>query len=200
MDGFDKLAILVIVLVLVGVVLGAVLFGAPTPPEVAEARANAGAAWVWVWFAVKVLALVLVLATLAGVAWAGVRWADRRARSYYADRAGLFPAVRVRPGEAVADLNRAPAGVVVGTYHLPELPEPTEAGLRVTTQAQAAQLLAAATRDGGPTPATARLLERVGRPAVQLAPPMPDVRILEPSHVERLLLETGSDDDEILTL
>jgi len=160
---FDKALALVIALVLVGVVLGAVLFGAPAPPDVAEARADAGAAWVWVWFAARVISLVLVLATLAGLAWAVIRWADRRARSYYADKAGLFPAVRVRQGEAVADLNRAPAGVILGGRGLPTLPDPTEAGLRVTTQAQAAQLMAAATRGAGATPTTARLLEGMNR-------------------------------------
>jgi hypothetical protein len=47
----------------------------------------------------------------------------------------------------VADLNRASAGLALGDKACgPSLPEPTEAGLRVTTQAQAAQVMAVAQR------------------------------------------------------
>jgi len=69
----------------------------------------------------------------------------------------------------VADLNRAPAGLVLGDKACgPRLPEPTEAGLRVTTQAQAAQVMAAASPRSlmgvaaGPRPGSPGAICRVG--------------------------------------
>jgi hypothetical protein len=129
------------------------------------------------------LILLLLRATLAGA-----HWLDNKSRQIYPDDAGQFPAVKVRPGEAVVDLNRLPDGkamtgvvggkvgilVVLAVRYLlgRDVPELTDrpavlvqpsdtspAQLQVTGQAQAVQALAAANRSG--RPASQRTTSRV---------------------------------------
>jgi hypothetical protein len=132
-----------------------------------------GAAW-------RVVAIGAGLALLAGLVAAVrvlLRWLDTRSRLIRPDpQTGQFPAVKVRRGEAVVDLNRlrdgkVMTGVVGGKAGLllvllfryvlgREVPELTEhpailvtpsdtsaAQLQVTGQAQAVQAMAAASRN-----------------------------------------------------
>jgi hypothetical protein len=119
--------------------------------------------------------LALLLGLMAGIRVV-VRWLDTRSRLIRPDpQTGQFPAVKVQGGEAVVDLNRLPDGkvmtgvvggkvglllVLVFRYVLGrDVPEITEqpailvtpadtsvAQLQVTSQAQAVQALAAASR------------------------------------------------------
>jgi len=157
----------------------------PSAAEVARGqlrieRAEALQPWtVALGVALRVLAIGAGLALVLGLAAAvraAVRWLDTQSRLIRPDReTGQFPAVKVRRGEAVVDLNRLPdgkamTGVVGGKVGLllvlllrrvlgkdvPELteqpailitpPDTSAAQLQVTGQAQAVQALAAASR------------------------------------------------------
>ena len=137
---------------------------------------------------------------------AAVRWLDTQSRLIRPDRqTGLFPAVKVRRGEAVVDLNRLPdgkamTGVVGGKTALllvlffryvlhKEVSELTEQPaillappatlpeqIQVTTQAQAGQALAAASRGGDP--------QRAALAAQALTPPGKQAQSLPPLLVE----------------
>ena len=173
--------------------------------------------------ALRVLAigagLALVLGLIAAVR-AAARWLDTQSRLIRPDReTGQFPAVKVRRGEAVVDLNRLPdgkamTGVVGGKTALllilffryvlrRELPELTEqpaiivtppdtspAQLQVTTQAQAGQALAAASRGMSPQQASQAVQALLpGQRADRGLPPLL-VEERQPREVQ-LLLEAG---------
>ena len=155
--------------------------------------------------AFRVLLGGVVLLTLAGLGWGGVRWLHRRADTVYPDQAGLYPLREGRIGGAKVfhDPNRALTGSTVyaagpSTVEVrPAMPEgQAYAQQQVTTQAQAAQALRAAVSGSAPLPAGEHLAigalssRRVSRP-------LPEVRSLElePSHIERLLLEDGGRED-----
>lgn len=195
-----RFVVVISALILLAFALGAVMLGGDpeVSGQVAAARDETAATWARAWLWIRVGFAAVGLATAAGCAVALVKWALRRARTIYPDRAGLLPAMQLGAREVYADLNRAPAGVVLtGRGAPPRLPEPTAAGLQVTTQAQAAQALAAATRDGGLNLAAAKLLSKIGRQP-QAPAALPEVKIsdLEPAHIERLLIEAGDYGDE----
>ncbi|MBN1136273.1 MAG: hypothetical protein JXM73_06795 [Anaerolineae bacterium] len=198
----------------------------PSAAEVARARLQierAEALQPWnvalgiAWRAVAIGAgAVLFLALAAGVRHA-LHWLDTRARLIHPDpQTGQFPAVKVRRGEAIVDLNRLPdgkvmTGVVGGKVGLllvlllryvlgkdvPELteqpavlvtPADTSPGqLQVTSQAQVVQALAAASRGSGAPAAVGAMLP--SRPVAQTLPPL----LLEERqpHEVQLLLEAG---------
>ncbi|MBN1639612.1 MAG: hypothetical protein JXA09_00160 [Anaerolineae bacterium] len=154
------------------------------------------------------LGAVLVL-TLSGLGWGIVRLVHRRVDTVYADRAGLYPIREARVGRAriYHDPNRAPSGTTVYAPRLPRLHVehvlPEGGALmqqQVTTQAQATQAFRAAVSSGGAIP-----LGSAGPVPPQLpfdpladrrvSRPIPEVQVLdlEPSHIERLLIEDGGD-------
>ncbi len=155
---------------------------------------------------------VLVLAV--GSAFAAVAWLNKRATSVYPNSAGLYPVIVRRSWNGVTivhDPNRAlgpttiysvpsAVGLLLGQKERgPQAQFPTAGSenslLQLSTQAQAIGLMAAATRNskGGSDTRPAEQLAQalLARPA--LCAPLPPVRVspLEPSHVERLLLENG---------
>jgi len=135
---------------------------------------------------------------------AGARWLDTQSRLIRPDRdTGQFPAVKVQQGEAVVDLNRLPdgkamTGVVGGRTALllvlffryvlhrdvPELteqpavllapPDVSPEQVQITTQAQVAQALAAASRGGDPqrTTLAAQVLTPPATRQTQALPPL----------------------------
>ena len=163
--------------------------------------------------------LVLVLGLAAAVR-AAVRWLDTQARLIRPDReTGQFPAVKVRRGEAVVDLNRLPdgkamTGVVGGktalllvllfryVFHkeVPELteqpavivtpPDVSPEQLQITGQAQIGQALAAASR--GMSPQQAGQAVQALLPGQRLERGLPPLLVEErqPREVQ-LLLEAG---------
>lgn len=214
----------------------AVLLREPSAAEVARTRLNierAEALQPWnvalgiAWRAVAIAAgAVLLLALAAGIRSA-LHWLDTRSRLIHPDRqTGQFPAVKVRRGEAIVDLNRLPdgkvmTGVVGGkvglllvlvlrcvlrkdvpdtfaslSTWLTEQPailvtpaDTSPAQLQVTSQAQAVQALAAASRGPAGPAAVAGRNMLPGRPLEQGLPPL----LLEdrqPREVQ-LLLEAG---------
>jgi hypothetical protein len=149
--------------------------------------------------AFRIVLGLVTLFTLGGLGWGLVRWLNRRADTVYPDRAGLYPIREGRMGQARVfhDPNRTPTGTTV--YAAGErqirvqhaLPEGRmDVQQRVTGQAQAAQALRASVSGNAPLPsgqAAARdMFERTG-----LSRPLPEVQELdlEPSHIERLLIE-----------
>jgi hypothetical protein len=133
-----------------------------------------------------------------------VRWLNRRADTVYPDRAGLYPVREGRVGRAKVfhDPNRtltgttvyAPGEQTISVQH----PLPTgqvDAQQQVTGRAQATQALRAAVSGAAPLPSGHRL--PVDALAEQrMARPLPEVKDLElePSHIERLLLQDGKAD------
>lgn len=155
--------------------------------------------------AFRVLLGTVVLLTFAGLGWGGVRWLHRRADTVYPDQAGLYPLREGRIGGAKVfhDPNRTLTGstlyaagpsTVEVRHAMPE--RQAYAQQQVTTQAQATQALRAAVSGSAPLPAGEHLpigalsSRRVSRP-------LPEVQSLElePSHIERLLLEDGGRED-----
>jgi hypothetical protein len=151
--------------------------------------------------AFRVLLGGVLLFTLAGVGVGLVRWINQRVNTLYPNNAGLYPVREGRIGRATVfhDPNRAPTATTVYANGMPALtvqhplpPGESAAQFQVTGQAQATQALRAAVSghtslpSGGPVSTDMFNQNRVGRP-------MPEVKMLdlEPSHIERLLLETG---------
>jgi hypothetical protein len=153
----------------------------------------------------RVLLGTAVLLTVAGAGWGLVRWLYHRADTVYPNHAGLYPIREGRVGGAriFHDPNRTLSGSTVYQkgYAADQLPvavqHPVPEGLddaqqQVTAQAQAAQAMRAAVSGAvplngpGPLPAQVAPERRVSRP-------LPEVKTLElePSHIERLLLEDG---------
>jgi hypothetical protein len=187
-------------------------------------RAEAWQPWtVALGIAWRVVAIGVGLALLLGLVAAMrvlVRWLDTRSRLIRPDpQTGQFPAVKVRRGEAVVDLNRLPdgkvmTGVVGGKVGLllvlllrhvlgrevPELseqpailitpPDTSAAQLQVTGQAQAVQALAAASR--GTTAQQAVQAAQAMLPMRQTDRGLPPLLIdgTQPREVQ-LLLEAG---------
>ena len=151
--------------------------------------------------ALRVLLGLVALGTCGGLGWGAVRWLNRRADTVYPDRAGLYPIREGRVGQAKVfhDPNRTLTGTTVYaegeqriTVQQP-LPEGRlDVQQQVTGQAQAAQALRASV--SGPTTLPAGqtmprdLFERAAHTRA-----LPEVKELElePSHIERLLLEDG---------
>jgi hypothetical protein len=151
--------------------------------------------------AFRVLLGAIVLSILAGVGWGMVRWLHRRADTVYPNHAGLYPIREGRIGGAKVfhDPNRALAGTTVYAPDTPqiEVQQPIPEGQayaqqQITAQAQAAQALRAAV--SGVTPLNAGDLSPMELLANRrVSRPLPEVKSLElePSHIERLLLEDG---------
>lgn len=174
----------------------------PTPYQVERASMSLEMARTMLPFqiAFRVLLGLVALFTLGGLGWGAVRWLNRRADTVYPDRSGLYPIREGRVGQAKVfhDPNRTLTGTTVYatgeqrvTVEHP-LPEGRlDVQQQVTGQAQAAQALRAAV-SGASLPAGQTMprdmFERPG-----LSRPLPEVRELdlEPSHIERLLLEDG---------
>jgi hypothetical protein len=167
------------------------------------------------------LAVAAVL-TACGLAMALVRAVWQRPQLIRPNDSGLFPVVRGHAGREVFyhDLNRQLAGTTV--YHVGpdglEVQQCVPAGreaepfgsaqdrqLQVTTQAQAVQLVAAASR-GSSSAYTRRLAQHLATRSSRPAPHMPELQLLSPEiPEERLLLAAirrdweGEDDDGHLT-
>jgi hypothetical protein len=149
--------------------------------------------------AFRIVFISLLLLILAGIGWGIIRWLHRRAGTVYPDHSGLYPIREERVGGAKVfhDPNRAFAGSTVYatsgrnidvSHAMPA--GQASAQQQITAQAQATQALRAAVSGSAPLPSADRF------PADLLStrrtsPPLPEVRTLElePSHVERLLLE-----------
>jgi hypothetical protein len=154
--------------------------------------------------AFRVLLGLVTLFTLGGLGWGAVRWLNRRADTVYPDRSGLYPIRegRVGPAKVFHDPNRtlsgttvyAPGEQTIAVRH--PVPEGRiDVQQQVTGQAQAAQALRASvsgsTAPHAGRPALRDVFEQAGTPR-----PLPEVTELElePSHIERLLLEDGDKD------
>ena len=130
-----------------------------------------------------------------------MRWLHRRVDTLYPDQAGLYPIREGRVGQAKVfhDPNRTLGGTTVYADGEPDVavrhpvPDGQEmAQERVTAQAQAAQALRAAVSGiGSPPPNPDPPLDLLDQQRVTR--PLPEVKTLdlEPSHIERLLLEKG---------
>lgn len=224
-----QLVLLTLTILILAVVAIGLLDREPSEAELARSRlqierAEAFQPWtVALGVALRVLAigagLVLVLGLAAAVR-AAVHWLDTQARLIRPDReTGQFPAVKIRRGEAVVDLNRLPdgkamTGVVGGKTALllalflryvlrKEVPELTEQPailltppdtspeqLQITTQAQIGQALAAASR--GMSPQQAGQAVQALLPGQRLERGLPPLLVEEhqPREVQ-LLLEAG---------
>jgi hypothetical protein len=178
--------------------------------------------------AVAITLRALLIVALVSLVIVLFRFLDIRARTIWPDRdTGQMPAYRVRRGETVVDLNRSADGkaqtAILGGRTLllaalffryalrreppPELEQPavtvlppdaTPEQMQVTSQAQAVQALAAASRRGDP--------ERAARTAQMLAPPARQPQNLPPMLIDeaiapretQLLLEQARNEwDEI---
>ena len=129
-----------------------------------------------------------------------MRWLNRRADTVYPDRSGLYPIREGRVGQAKVfhDPNRTLTGTTVYatgertiTVQNP-LPEGRlDVQQRVTGQAQATQAMRASV-SGASLPA-GRTMPRDVFERPGMSRPLPEVKELElePSHIERLLLEDG---------
>jgi len=150
--------------------------------------------------AFRVLLGGVVLFTLGGIGLGVVRWINHRVNTLYPNQAGLYPVREAQIGAARVfhDPNRAPTATTVYAHGIPSLtvqhpyPGQLSAQLQITGQAQATQALRAAVSGHTPlpvsTPVTADMFN-----VRRLSRELPEVKVLdlEPSHVERLLLETG---------
>jgi hypothetical protein len=150
--------------------------------------------------AFRVLLSLVALLTLGGLGWGAVRWLNRRADTVYPDRSGLYPIREGRVGQAKVfhDPNRTLTGT---TVYAPNertiavqnpLPEGRlDVQQQVTGQAQAAQAIRASVSGTSPPSGQSPVRDMYERPG--LSRPLPEVKELdlEPSHVERLLLEDG---------
>jgi hypothetical protein len=217
-----------IALVVIAALAIFLLFREPSTVETAKAqlqieRAEAWQPWtVVLGIAWRVVAIGIGLTLLLGLAAtvrAGVHKLDLAARLIHPDReTGQFPAVKVRRGEALVDLNRSPdgkvmTGVVGGKAALllvlffryllgkdiselteqPAIlitpPDTSAAQLQITTQAQAAQALAAASRGMSPQQAIQAVQALPMRPVDRSLPPLL-LEETQPREVQ-LLLEAG---------
>jgi hypothetical protein len=142
----------------------------------------------------------VVLLTLGGIGFGAVRFIQRRVDTIYPDKAGLYPLREGRIGSTrfFHDPNRAPTPTTLygpqGVNHL-TAPGFEADQLRVTSQAQAAQALRAASSGNGINLQSRRLVENIVPPERRLSRPIPPVEAwdIEPVHVARLLEETGDE-------
>ena len=186
-----------------------------------------------VWRVVAIGVGLTLLAGLVAAVRAGVRKLDLNARLIRPDReTGQLPAYRARRGETIIDLNRVVDGkaqtAILGGKTLlltallfryvlrreppPELRQPaisvlppdvSPAQVQVTTQAQAVQALAAASRGGSPQQ-TAQAVQMLTAPPAALPHGLPPLLAegTQPREVQ-LLLEAGrrqwqSQSDEVV--
>lgn len=151
--------------------------------------------------AFRVLLGAVVLFTFAGAGVGLVRWINHRVDTLYPNHAGLYPVREGRIGQARVfhDPNRAPTATTVYANGVPALtvqhplpPGEAMAQFQVTGQAQATQALRAAVSGYNALPSGGPISTDMFSPN-RVARPMPEVKMLdlEPSHIERLLLETG---------
>jgi hypothetical protein len=156
--------------------------------------------------AFRVLLGGALLLTVGGLGWGAIRWLNHRTDTVYPDRSGLYP---IREGHIAGakvfhDPNRTLSGTTVYAAGQSEisvqhaLPQGQEGAQRqIASQAQAAQALRAAVSGPSPLPPNQNL--PIGAlDERRLARPLPEVRTLdlEPSHIERLLLENGDADGQ----
>lgn len=201
--------VLLVLLLLLAFVLGAVLFSPGPSPHYQAAtealRLNTAGKMailkVVFWYGLA----GIVLLSLVGLSFAFLRLLWRRSKLIRPEASGIFPVVRDRAAGQIYyhDPNRQLAGSVayragdegVEAQHL--LPAGSEAEqLQVTTQAQAAQVVAAAgqpssrgsARGGrGMSPTARRLVEQMTQP--RTVPGMPHITVLnETIPEERRLL------------
>ena len=150
----------------------------PTPGWAGTARTVTDVGF---WIALRILAL----ATLGGLAWAGVRLAHRRASTIYPNEHGLAPVVIRRVGKAVVlyDMNRELATVLLPDgkkgVRIERMEGPYQ--LQISTQAQAVQgIRAAVSGKGGFGPGdVAGFLQRVTRGPVGVRVLAEEVPLLE---------------------
>jgi hypothetical protein len=162
--------------------------------ERAEAERPTQLFWAW---SKRALMTLTFLAALIVVSLFGMRYALTIAPN----RQGIFPLLlgRAKGSWAVFDPNRSPTAVTLIGDNVPKvthaLPAGTEsAQAQITSQAQMVQLTAAAVSGEGETEKKAReLVSGLGGRTGLLTKPLPPVHrsALEPSHVERLLIEAG---------
>ena len=171
-----------------------------------EAERPAKVFWAWAQrFILGVSVLLLVVAVIS-VGWL---YGIRRAVTIGADKRGLFPLLLgrlpVKDGDGqtvgrawvVHDPNRA-LGATTSLGDKVDVMAHTPAGLereqlRITSQAQSVQALAAVASGEAGGNRAGELVSGVIGTAHQLARPLPDVKRSpwEPSHIERLLIEAG---------
>jgi len=170
-------------------------------PQVARTREAIAIRWLWIGMAMKVVLGLIVLTFLAGLAYAAVRLALKRAMTIYPDHSGLYPVVQCRVGNnrVFHDPNRTPVATTIYTAQgvtFAASPDPGPGQLQVTGQAQAAQALRAAASGIGLPPATAEKIVGGGSqdPLVKPLPPV-EVWDVEPAHVARLLEEVGDGEE-----
>jgi hypothetical protein len=175
----------------------------PTPYQVERASLSLEMARTMQPFqiAFRVLLGLVALFTLGGLGWGAVRWLNRRADTVYPDRSGLYPIREGRVGQAKVfhDPNRTLTGTTVYaagegriTVQNP-LPEGRmDVQQQVTGQAQVAQALRASVSGPSSLPSGRAMPRDMFEPS-GLSRSLPEVKELqlEPSHIERLLLEDG---------
>jgi len=175
----------------------------PTPQEIARSAMEAELERTMLPFRVafRILLGSIVLLTLGGLGWGAIRWMLRRADTVYPDQAGLYPIREERVGSAKVfhDPNRTMAGTTIYGARAQKIqvrqPVPegqAPAQQQITAQAQVAQALRAAVSGTSPL-STAQPLPLDALQPRRVSRPLPEVRTLalEPSHVERLLIEDG---------
>ena len=175
----------------------------PTPQEVARSTMAAELERTMLPFRVafRILLGSIVLLTVAGMGWGAIRWLLRRADTVYPDQAGLYPIREERVGSAKVfhDPNRTMAGTTIYGSRAEQIqvrqPVPEGQAMaqqQITAQAQVAQALRAAVSGTSPLSAAQALPLDALQPR-RVSRPLPEVRTLElePSHVERLLIEDG---------
>lgn len=151
--------------------------------------------------AFRVLLGGVVLFTLGGIGLGVVRWINHRVTTLYPNQAGLYPVreAQVGPAKVFHDPNRAPTATTVYANGIPPLtvqhPVPQgqlPAQLQVTGQAQATQALRAAVSGYTPLPVSGMVTADMFDPH-RVSRSLPEVKELdlEPSHIERLLLDVG---------
>ena len=170
-------------------------------PQVVRTKEAIAIRWLWIGMAMKMILALIVLAFLAGLAYAAVRLALKRAMTIYPDHSGLYPVVQCRVGNnrVFHDPNRTPVATTIYTAQgvtFAASPDPSPGQLQVTGQAQAAQALRAAASGIGLPPATAEKIVGGGSqdPLVKPLPPV-EVWDVEPAHVARLLEEVGDGEE-----
>lgn len=147
----------------------------------------------------------IALFGLGGVMWGLLRAVWRRSRLITPHPSGLFPIVEGRAGNETYyhDPNRQLTGTVaygagpegIAVRHLAP-PHQEEMQFQIASQAQATQLVAAASQGRAPTAQTRRLIERAAlAPPAQPVPRLPQVVVLDESTPEerRLLAALRQD-------
>jgi len=175
----------------------------PTPQEIARSTMDAELERTMLPFRVafRILLGSIALLTLSGLGWGAIRWVLRRADTVYPDQAGLYPIREERVGSAKVfhDPNRTMAGTTIYGSRAEKIQvrQPVPEGQvmaqqQITAQAQVAQALRAAVSGTSPL-STAQPLPLDALQPRRVSRPLPEVRTLqlEPSHIERLLIEDG---------